>query len=554
MRTDGTFSISSTSGDHTYFTISLSGELRSASVFDRDADGAQELFRLDVTYTTPAGTSDSRSIIVLLQDINDNTPAFVQDVFNVSVFEATAGGSVFAAVTATDPDVVARQQLVDYVNEVVIGFRYTVENGRVIYEIVDGNELGHFNLDPDTGNVSVAMRVKLDYDDLRFYNFTIRARDGDNQTDYATLIIHVLDSNDNAPIITGPFGVSVTIPEDTPPGYIIVDHINATDGDHDTNADILFSIIDGDPLNVFSIDPTTGRITTSGALDREFASPITLVAAAIDLGEPPLTGTVEVYVTLLDVNDSPPQFEQDNFIASVSEADRVGTSVVLVSASDPDLNENGTVSYFLIGPAQPFSIHPSSGQIVTTATMDRESVDRFVLTVGAVDNSTFEALQMTSFVNVTVTVTDINDNFPYFDRPYFEANLLDSAPVGEEVVQLYAFDDDFGSNAQIRWEVLSGDTVTFRFDLSSGRVTVAADLRFETEYQFNYSLIAWDMGAIPNSNTTRLFITVHNENENPPVFEQPAYNVTLNESAAVNSIVLNVSAQDEDPSFIGEVR
>ena len=523
-------------------------------MFDRDADGAQELFRLDITYTTPAGTSDSRSIIAIILDINDNTPSFTQDVFNVSVYEAAAAGSVFAAVNATDPDVVVRQQQVDYVNEVVTGFRYVVENGRIIYEIVDGNDLGHFTLDPDSGDIRVSEGTKLDYDDIRFYNFTVRARDGDNQTDFTTVNIHVLDSNDNRPIITGPFGVSVTIPEDTPPGYIIVDHINSTDGDHNANADIMFFIIDGDPLDVFSIDSATGRITTSGALDREFGTPVTLVAAAIDRGDPPLTGTVEVLVTLLDVNDSPPQFEQESFSATVSEAARVGTRVALISASDPDLNENGTVSYFLVDPAQPFSIDPSSGQVVTTATMDRESVEKFVVTVGAIDNSTLEELRMTSFVNLTVTVSDINDNFPYFDRPYFTANLLDSAPVGEEVVQLYALDDDFGSNAQIRWEVISGDTVTFQFDLSSGRVTVGADLRFETQFQFNYSLYAWDMGPIPNSNLTRLFITVHNENENPPVFDPPTYNVTLNESAEVNSIVLNVSAKDGDLSFIGKVR
>ena len=228
--------------------------------------------------------------------------------------------------------------------------------------------------------------------------------------------------------------------------------------------------------------------------------------------------------------------------------------MVLISASDPDLNENGTVSYFLLDPMQPFSIDPSSGQVVTTARMDRETVDEFVVTIGAVDNSTVEELRLTSFVNVTVTVSDINDNFPYFDRPYFTANLLDSASVGEEVIQLYAFDDDFGSNAQIRWQVISGDTGTFQFDLSLGRVTVGAELRFETQFQFNYSLYAWDMGPIPNSNQIQLFITVHNENENPPVFDPSTYNVTLYESAEVGSVVLNVSAEDRDPSFIGEVR
>ena len=365
MRTDGTFSLSSATGDHTHFMLdSSSGELRSAISFDRDANGTQELFRLDITYTTPAGTSDSRSIIAIILDINDNTPTFTQDVFNVSVYEAVAAGSVFAAVTATDPDVVVRQQQVDYVNEVVTGFRYVVENGRIIYEIADGNDLGHYTLDPDTGDISVSEGTKLDYDDIRFYNFTVRARDGDNQTDYATVNIHVLDSNDNPPIITGPFGVSVTIPEDTPPGYVIVDHINSTDGDHSTNADIKFSIIEGDPLNFFAIDGVTGRITTSGALNREFATSVTLVAAAIDQGDPPLTGTVEVLVTLLDVNDSPPQFDQESYSATVSEAARVGTRVVLISASDPDLNENGTVSYFLVDPTQPFSIDPFSGRLL----------------------------------------------------------------------------------------------------------------------------------------------------------------------------------------------
>ena len=68
------------------------------------------------------------------------------------------------------------------------------------------------------------------------------------------------------------------------------------------------------------------------------------------VGSPMLMASASVDVTVLDVNESPPEFSAANYTASVNENTDVGYSLIQVSATDPDLGSNAIVSYSLIGP------------------------------------------------------------------------------------------------------------------------------------------------------------------------------------------------------------
>lgn len=303
IRTNGVFSIPS-GGDARFFaieTVSTSSEsrgiIRTASVFDRDALNAQTEFVFTATYTTPEGVSSSVQINVFLADINDNAPKFSDSVYTIPLFEGTPSGEAFFTVMATDPDVSLREQVVINIAEDLqdIVERYTITNGRVQYNITSGNGLGHFEINVETGTLSLAQGVVLDIDSLDFYNLTVMATDGGGLSDIATVIINVLDSNDNPPQIFSPLEVNLTIPEDTLPGYVIVDSINATDLDRGLNAEIRFLILSGDVTNSFTIDERTGQIVISSPLDREMGVVIDLTVAARDQGLPQfLQNTIQV--------------------------------------------------------------------------------------------------------------------------------------------------------------------------------------------------------------------------------------------------------------------
>ena len=303
LRTNGVFSMPS-GGDAMFFTIETvstptesRGIIRTASVFDRDALNAQTEFFFTATYTTAEGVNSSVQIHVFLADINDNAPSFTDRVYTLPLFEGTPGGADIFTVTATDPDVSLREQIVINIAENLqdIVERYTITNGRVLYNITSGNSLGHFELNAETGTLSLAQGVELDIDSLDFYNLTVMATDGGGLNDIATVIINVLDSNDNTPQILSPLGVNLTIPEDTLPGYVVIDSINATDLDRGVNAEIRFLILSGDITNSFTIDEITGRIIISAPLDREMGVVIDLTVAARDQGLPQfLQNTLQV--------------------------------------------------------------------------------------------------------------------------------------------------------------------------------------------------------------------------------------------------------------------
>jgi len=306
---DGSFNIPS-GGDAQYFTIDTSttlsqtaGTIRTATTFDRDATGAQTEFVFSVTYVTPGGSSLSTQVRVTLADVNDNPPRFTERVFTVPVFEQTRGGTPFFNVTAVDPDLLIITLTIDETTEDFGEPEYTIDNGRIIYNITGGNELGHFSINTDNGTLSVSSGTVLDIDNLEFYNLTVIAVDGGGLMDTAEVLVTVLDSNDNQPQIFGPRSYQITISEDTPIGFVILDSINASDPDRGLNADIQFLITSGDITNSFSIDSISGEIVISSTLDRERGEVVNLTVAARDQGIPPLQDTINIVIFLLDVND-----------------------------------------------------------------------------------------------------------------------------------------------------------------------------------------------------------------------------------------------------------
>ena len=565
----GSFSIP-TSGDGRFFSIEYTGldsgvnnaVIRSSVIFDWDVENVQTQYSFPVTFmSSVGGASRDAQVTVFIEDINDNIPRFTRDIFQVSLFEEFPSGIGFLNVTAVDPDqVIFEEVVVDRGNNIrdVVGM-YTVDNGRIIYNITAGNNLSHFQINPDNGSLSISAGVRIDIDQVAFYNLTVMATDGGGQSDITTVEITILDSNDNAPQIMSPRGVDVTVSEDTPSGYVILEEINATDLDTGANADIQFSIASGDLTGSFSIDRTTGRIVVSAPLDREVQGVLNLTVVARDQGVPSsLQDTIYVVVRLLDVNDYTPQFMQTEYVAHISENSRVGSSVARIIAMDLDEGDNGRVTYNVVqGGDGNFMIDPSTGDLFTNVSLDRENVSSYDLIVGAVDNPLNLSNQLSSEVNVTVLVNDINDNNPIFSQESYQVSILDNVTRLQPLIQLIATDRDSGPNGQITYRIEVPDSTyptAFRIDAVTGTVFRNRRLSFENQSHFTYTIRALDNGPLRFSDDVPLTIILHNVNENPPVFAAPFYNSTIIETTPLNEVVLNVSASDRDIGAIGEVR
>lgn len=564
-RTDGVFNIS-TIGDAQYFRIGTStalfqsaGTITTVAVFDRDAPDVQTVFVFDVTYTTPVGTSESTQVRVTLSDLNDNPPRFTERVFTTAVFEGTRGGTPFFNVTAVDPDLVVATQTIDEASEDFGELEYTVANGRIIYNITGGNELGHFSINADNGTLSVSLGAVLDVDSVDLYNLTVMAVDGGGLKDTATVIVSIVDSNDNQPQILAPHSFQLTISEDTPLGFVILESINATDADTGINADIRFLITSGDITNSFLINELSGEILVSSPLDRERGEIVNLTIAARDRGIPPQQDTFNIVIYLLDVNDFVPSFSQTSYELSINEGSIIDARVGQVEAVDNDQGPNGTVTYRILEGAEgKFAIDSQTGEIFTNGSLDREQVPSYTLLVEAVDNPNNSSFALSSVVNVTVIIEDVNDNSPIFEQESYEVSILDNVRRFTEIIQLRAFDQDSGSNSQITYRFEVPDPTMpndFNIDADTGVVSRIRRVVFEEQSVYSYTVRALDNGEpFPLSTNVQLTIFVHNVNENPPVFEHSEYNTTIVETTAVGSVVLNIIAHDPDTGLIGEVR
>ena len=550
----GTYSIS----DQQDFTINATtGVISTATVFDRDAAGAVLQYSIMAQFTTADGLNTiTASVVITIQDINDNPPVFTQPSFMVELVEKTAPGTEFFNVTATDADLLftERDSMVQPDGTTILGpIRYLVINGRITYSIIEGNELGHFRINNETGALSVAPGADLDVDATTQYNLTVMIVDGGGLNDTADVTIFILDANDNAPVITYPVNYSITIQEDAPVGLVILDGINATDIDFNNNSQIRFFIVGGDQSDRLQINSTSGEVLVASRLDRELSSSLIITIAARDLGSPPLEDTIDIIIILEDVNDYVPTFINLPYVGSVTEELLSIVSVVTVEAMDLDEGPEGVVNYSIVWQSSgQFSIDAITGELQTNGTLDREEAAIVTVTVRAYDNPVNQSLRLSSEVNVTINVLDINDNVPTFGVDVLTAGVLDTATLGTVVTTLHATDDDAGSNAEIRYQKISGDTTFVIMD--NGTVVVNDTLHFETQYLYSYTVRALDSGLSSRSSEAPFNIQIHNVNENTPRFRRRIFSVNLTENATVGIVILQVNATDRDTGLTGLVR
>ena len=552
--TGGTYSVS----DQPNFMInSTTGVISTATVFDRDTVGAVTQYNIIVYYTTADGAATVQaSVTINVQDVNDNPPIFTQSSFMVDLAEKTAPGTEFFNVTATDADQVfaERESIEQPDGTTVLGpIRYLVDNGRISYSIIEGNELGHFRINNETGALLVGPGADLDIDNITQYNLTVMIVDGGGLNDTAEVMINILDANDNPPVIMYPMDYAVTISEDVPIGFVILDSVNATDVDFDNNSEIQYFIVGGEQSDRLQIDSITGEVQVAIQLDREMSDTLIITIAAMDLGTPPMEDTIDIIIVLLDVNDYVPTFINLPYVGSVTEELYAIEHVVTVEAVDLDEGTNGTVSYSIVWSSYgQFSIDPVTGELQTNGTLDREEADTIIVTVRADDNPMEETLRLSSEVNVTINVLDINDNDPTFGADILTAGVLDTATLGEVVTTLQATDNDASSNAELHYEIVSGDTTFIISD--NGTIFVNGTLHYETQSLYTYTVRVWDFGTNPRFSDATLNIQIHNVNENRPRFRQRRFSVDLAENTTVGTVILQVSATDHDTELTGLVR
>ncbi|XP_037535788.1 cadherin EGF LAG seven-pass G-type receptor 2 [Nematolebias whitei] len=467
--------------------------------------------------------SSSASISMTILDVNDNNPEFTQKAYHMRLNEDAAVGTSVVTVSAVDQDI----------------------NSVVTYQISSGNTRNRFSITSQSGGGLITLALPLDYKLERQYILTVTASDG-TRFDTAKVFVNVTDANTHRPVFQSSH-YTVNINEDRPAGTTVV-VISATDEDTGENARITYYMDDSIPQ--FDIDPDTGAVTTQIELDYEDQVSYTLAITARDNGIPQKSDTTYLEILVNDVNDNSPRFLRDHYVGSVMEDVPVFTSVVQVSAIDRDSGLNGRVFYTFQGGEDgdgDFIIESTSGIVRTLRRLDRENVPVYSLQAFAVDKGV-PALKTP--VNIHVTIMDVNDNPPVFEKDEFDIMVEENSPIGLVVAHISATDPDEGSNAQIMYQIVEGNIPeVFQLDIFSGELTALIDLDYELKSEY---VIVVQATSAPLVSRATIHIKLVDKNDNVPVLKnfQIIFNnyVTDESSSFPTGVIGRIPAYDPDVS------
>ncbi|KAI7789276.1 hypothetical protein IRJ41_001082, partial [Triplophysa rosa] len=161
------------------------------------------------------------------------------------------------------------------------------------------------------------------------------------------------------------------------------------------------------------------------ALDRETTSRHKLLLTALDGGRPPKTGTMEIIVDVLDVNDNMPVFTQDVYSVTLKENVPVGTIVVQVNATDMDDGTNGEIFYTFGSDIDSkllklFDLNSNTGEITVIGPIDYEETNNYDIDIQASDKGPVN-YRLTSDKSITIKIIDVNDNAPEIEVTSFSS-------------------------------------------------------------------------------------------------------------------------------------
>ncbi|KAM3671958.1 protocadherin-23 [Ammospiza maritima maritima] len=520
--------------DNVHFEVdSLTGDLYLSKELDYETDSHFLLQVIIKDYNNPPQNS-TVFLSIDVEDKNDHSPHFQDDFVVIGIEENVPVGTLVYTFNAKDGDGSFLNSKIEYSLEI----SNTGENPFLIH--------------PLYGTLTTAS--PLDREITRSVILTVFAEDQainltDRRLDSLAIKIVILDINDNSPSFTSsPLSY---VMEDVEVGFL-VHHIVAKDPDEGTNGQVTYHILSGNENKAFVLDKITGLLTTAQFLDREVQERYSLTVMALDDGSPTLSATQVLTIIVLDVNDEAPGFLKQLYETAVPENRDPGEFVIRVEAVDRDAGLNSLLQYEILPGAgyEKFKMNLDSGELVTAASLDRETQEVFSIKVLVRDSGT---PLLSSTVTVICTVLDENDHSPTFLLPPSEIFI----PENQQLSVVYiirAVDMDAGNNGALRYKITGGNVGEyFTLNNTSGKLLVTRSLDREDISNFTLVIECHDLGSPSRSSTAQLYLTVLDENDHSPLFAKTQYQISVTEDLEEGSAILDLSASDEDAGLNGEV-
>ncbi|KAJ8390077.1 hypothetical protein AAFF_G00110910 [Aldrovandia affinis] len=472
-------------------------------------------------------------VIVAIEDVNDNSPRFPDDVIHLSIPEDVAVGTRFL--------------LDDLAQDEDVG-----SNGELWYHL-DGAD-GLFSAEAGPSLV-VVVRSPLDREVQDTHRLTVIATDCGvplrNGT--AALVVEVTDVDDNCPTFRPNSPKSAFIRMDAPKGTAVT-RVKAVDRDLGSNGIILFSFspkISERSRALFALDSGSGLITLYGAINKDGPTEHVLRVLASGTSCPP--AVTEVTVSMLPAASQRPVLKiryiaEHRDRAILIEENQAPTVLAILELEDTSPVKGAP---FIAG-VVPFLLRPQNGNYLLLSSKpfdferEREYQVSVVVNDGRLPGGREEMV-------ITVLVQDINDNAPQFQLPHYQLDVEENNVPGATLAQVRATDPDSVQNGEVAYRLGPGTAAMFSIDPVTGWVSVLATLDREQQEFHSFTLLARDNGSPALESTVSVSVHVLDQNDNEPIFDTPDFIFFITENFPRLGQVGVVGIRDADSGDNGQV-
>uniref|UniRef100_A0AAX7T3Z8 Cadherin domain-containing protein n=1 Tax=Astatotilapia calliptera TaxID=8154 RepID=A0AAX7T3Z8_ASTCA len=474
-------------------------------------------------------------IEIIILDVNDNSPSFESTSQEIDISESTAEGMKFPLHQAHDADV--------------------GKNSVNTYKLSQNEHFSLTTHKEEGVTPELVLQRVLDREKQSMIKLTLAAIDGGTpaKSGSMTIIINVLDINDNPPIFSQRL-YKARVYENVKIGTSIIT-LNATDLDEGQNGKVIYlfsEVSQGKKTNLFSIDKQTGTVTSTRNIDFEENNAFELRVQAFDSAVFPMSSHAKLLVEVLDVNDNAPEISVTSLLNTVKEDASVDTAIALVSVFDKDGGKNGMVTC-KISNNVPFKLesnYKNSYSLVVDSPLDRETAPQYNISITATDEGS-PPLSNTSVI--TVHVSDVNDNKPQFSESVINIYVKENSPVGAVIKTVTAVDADIDRNSQVSYSFLQSNSdsvplsTLLNINSETGDIISLQSFNYEELKTFQFKVQATDSGVPPLSSNVTVNIFILDENDNSPTILAP-----YSEDSSVNSESIPYSA--EAGYFVAKIR
>ncbi|XP_068182558.1 uncharacterized protein [Antennarius striatus] len=355
--------------------------------------------------------------------------------------------------------------------------------------------------------------------------------------------------------------IRYSIQEELKPGSV-VGHVAKDLGlDLGRMADRNLRVVSGTKHDLFKVNQRDGVLSVNLRVDREqlCAKTIPCIVNLKAVVENPLE-MHQVIVEILDVNDNPPKFPEENCTLDVLESAIAGSRFQIEGAHDLDVALNSLQSYKLNQnhyfrlETEDFGDDGKVPFLILQRPLDREHTAQHYLLLTATDGG---KPSKSGTINITINVSDVNDNPPVCDKQKYTATIKENAPAGTFLLTVNASDSDEGVNSDIeyslRGKIRGFTSQAFDLDSRTGKLTVRRGLDYEEKQIYEMKVLAADKGAASLSTHCNVVVRVEDVNDNSPEIDITSLSSRIPEDAPPGTVVALMGVTDLDSGVNGQV-